>query len=79
MYIEMFLSANQSVLEEHLGFLQVGKSSGQPYSVQPLMFMQKVYVALDEPDGVAGVVAVRNSEPTMQEEIIEFESTGDLC
>jgi serine/threonine-protein kinase ATR len=59
MYIEMFLSANQSVLEEHLGFLQ------------------KVYVALDEPDGVAGVVAVRNSEPTMQEEIIEFESTGN--
>lgn len=26
MYIEMFLSANRSVLEEHLGFLQVAKS-----------------------------------------------------
>ena len=31
---------------------------------------------LDEPDGVAGVVAVRNSELTIQEEIFEFESTG---
>lgn len=37
---------------------------------------QKVYVALDEPDGVAGVAAVRNSEPALQEEIVEFESTG---
>ena len=35
-----------------------------------------MYVALDEPDGVAGVAAVRNSEPSIQEEIIEFESTG---
>ena len=26
MYIEMFLSANRSVLEEHLGFLQVDMS-----------------------------------------------------
>ena len=37
---------------------------------------QKVYVALDEPDGVAGVAAVRSSEPALQEEIVEFESTG---
>ena len=35
-----------------------------------------MYVALDEPDGVAGVAAVRNLEPSLQEEIIEFESTG---
>ena len=42
------------------------------------MFTQKVYAALDEPDGVAGVVAVRNSEPTMEEEIIEFESAGEF-
>ena len=33
-------------------------------------------MALDEPDGVAGVVAVRNAEPSIQEEIVEFESTG---
>lgn len=33
---------------------------------------------LDEPDGVAGVVAVRNSELTIQEEIFEFESTGNF-
>ena len=40
--------------------------------------MQKVYVALDEPDGVAGVAAVRKSEPSLHEEIVEFESTGNI-
>ena len=30
MYIEMFLSANNSILEEHLGFLQVSKSCDTP-------------------------------------------------
>ena len=40
--------------------------------------LQKVYVALNEPDGVAGVAAVRNSEPSIHNEIIEFESTGNL-
>jgi serine/threonine-protein kinase ATR len=42
-----------------------------------LGFLQKVYLALDDPDGLAGVVAVRNSEPSVQEEIIELESTGN--
>ena len=40
------------------------------------VFEQKVYVALDEPDGVAGVAAVRTSEPALYDEIVEFESTG---
>ena len=35
-----------------------------------------MYVALDEPDGVAGVAAVRTSEPALHDEIVEFESTG---
>ena len=35
-----------------------------------------MYVALNEPDGVAGVATVRNSEPSIHDEIIEFESTG---
>jgi serine/threonine-protein kinase ATR len=35
-----------------------------------------VYVALDEPDGVAGVAAIRNADPSLQEEIMECESTG---
>ena len=40
------------------------------------IWLQKVYVALDEPDGVAGVAAVRHSEPSLYEEIVEYESTG---
>ena len=40
--------------------------------------VQKVYVAMDEPDGVAGVAAVRKSEPSLHEEIVEFESTGNI-
>ena len=35
-----------------------------------------MYVALDEPDGVAGVAAIRNADPSLHEEIMEYESTG---
>ncbi|KAH6938320.1 hypothetical protein HPB50_008589 [Hyalomma asiaticum] len=40
---------------------------------------QKVYVALDEPDGVAGVAAVRNSQPSLEEQIIEHQAMGKLA
>ena len=41
------------------------------------MFLsQKIYVALDEPDGVAGVAAVRTTEATLNEQILQYESTG---
>ena len=39
---------------------------------------QKIYVALDEPDGVAGVAAVRTTEATLNEQILQYESTGDV-
>ena len=76
MYLEIFLSANEPVLQDHLGFLQVN-TSRVLFRSAIAVFLQKVYVALDEPDGVAGVVAVRNSEPSIQEEMVEFESTGN--
>ena len=37
---------------------------------------QRIYVALDEPDGVAGVAAVRTTEATLNEQILQYESTG---
>lgn len=44
-----------------------------------LQLLQKVYVALDEPDGVAGVAAVRNSQPSLEEQIIEHQAMGKLA
>ena len=49
---------------------------GSTYAGFLTFFQQKVYVALDEPDGVAGVAAVRHSESSLYEEIVEYESTG---
>lgn len=31
---------------------------------------------LGEPDGVAGVAAIRQEEPSLKEQIIEYEATG---
>ena len=39
--------------------------------------LQKIYVVLDEPDGVAGVAAMRTSEPSLSEQILQYESTGE--
>lgn len=38
-----------------------------------------MYVALDEPDGVAGVAAVRNSQPSLEDQIIEHQAMGELA
>lgn len=43
-----------------------------------LGFLQKLYVALDEPDGVAGVCAIRDHEPSLEENITAYEATGRL-
>ncbi|KAK4290974.1 hypothetical protein Pmani_036168 [Petrolisthes manimaculis] len=37
-----------------------------------LCFLQCIYVSLDEPDGVAGVVAVRQDEPTLDQQVIQY-------
>ncbi len=41
-----------------------------------LCMFQELYVALNEPDGVLGVSAIRKEEPTLREQIMEHESIG---
>ncbi|XP_033108232.1 serine/threonine-protein kinase ATR-like isoform X2 [Anneissia japonica] len=43
-----------------------------------LGFLQKIYIAMDEPDGVTGVSAVRKGEPSLREQIFDHESIGQL-
>ncbi|XP_032809792.1 serine/threonine-protein kinase ATR [Petromyzon marinus] len=43
-----------------------------------LAFLQTLYVAMDEPDGVAGVTALRKEEPSLHEQTLEHESIGQL-
>ncbi|EDO46300.1 predicted protein, partial [Nematostella vectensis] len=43
-----------------------------------LGFLQSIYVALDEPDGVVGVAAIRTKKATLHEQILEHESAGQL-
>ncbi|XP_038072304.1 serine/threonine-protein kinase ATR-like [Patiria miniata] len=45
---------------------------------QQLGFLQKLYIALDEPDGVLGVSAIRQETPTLHEQILDHESRGNL-
>ena len=41
-----------------------------------LGFIQKLYIALDEPDGVAGVAASRKQQPSLHEQILDQKSSG---
>ncbi|KAF7243227.1 Serine/threonine-protein kinase atr, partial [Varanus komodoensis] len=43
-----------------------------------LGFLQKLYAAMHEPDGVQGVSAIRKAEPSLREQILEHESIGLL-
>ncbi|RXM36849.1 Serine/threonine-protein kinase ATR [Acipenser ruthenus] len=43
-----------------------------------LSFLQSLYAAMHEPDGVTGVNAVRKEEPSLTEQILEHESIGLL-
>ena len=43
---------------------------------QKLGFLQQIYDALNDSDGVAGVAAIRASESSLQEQILQYESTG---
>ncbi|KAK8381931.1 hypothetical protein O3P69_015148 [Scylla paramamosain] len=43
-----------------------------------LHFLQCIYVSLDEPDGVAGVAAIRREDPSLEEQVIQHEATGQL-
>ncbi|KAK4296209.1 hypothetical protein Pmani_031277 [Petrolisthes manimaculis] len=37
-----------------------------------LCFLQCIYVSLAEPNGVAGVAAVRHDEPTLDQQVIQY-------
>ncbi|KAF7692277.1 serine/threonine-protein kinase ATR isoform X2 [Silurus meridionalis] len=43
-----------------------------------LSFLQALYAAMHEPDGVKGVNALRKEEPSLREQILEHESIGLL-
>ncbi|KAJ3613478.1 hypothetical protein NHX12_019727 [Muraenolepis orangiensis] len=43
-----------------------------------LTFLQTLYAAMHEPDGVRGVNALRREEPSLREQILEHESSGLL-
>ncbi|KAJ8409535.1 hypothetical protein AAFF_G00229360 [Aldrovandia affinis] len=43
-----------------------------------LTFLQTLYAAMHEPDGVRGVNALRKEEPSLREQILEHESIGLL-
>ncbi|XP_057715300.1 serine/threonine-protein kinase ATR [Corythoichthys intestinalis] len=43
-----------------------------------LTFLQTLYAAMHEPDGVRGVNALRQEEPSLREQILEHESIGLL-
>lgn len=42
------------------------------------VWIKKLYAAMHEPDGVAGVSAIRKAEPSLKEQILEHESIGLL-
>ncbi|XP_064474884.1 serine/threonine-protein kinase atr-like [Ornithodoros turicata] len=43
-----------------------------------LPFLQRIYVALDEPDGIAGVAAARCGRPSLDDQIVEHQAMGRL-
>jgi len=43
-----------------------------------LEFLQKIYFSLDEPDGIVGVGATRKHATSLQQQIVEHESSGKL-
>lgn len=40
--------------------------------------LQRIYVSLDEPDGVAGVAAIRQEDPSLDEQVIQHVATGRM-
>lgn len=54
-------------------------ASGMPQNApESLDFLLKLYVAVDEPDGVAGIIAVQNVPLSLEQQILAFESVGRL-
>lgn len=39
-------------------------------------FLQEIFVGLNDVDGVSGAAAFRSSQPSMQEQILQYQSIG---
>ena len=48
------------------------------YCIMDSVYLQQLYVKLDEPDGVAGITAIKHTQPTLSEQILAYESIG-MC
>ncbi|XP_076342734.1 serine/threonine-protein kinase ATR-like isoform X2 [Tachypleus tridentatus] len=59
-------------------YLELSIKNNQESSRLQLPFLQKLYILLDEPDGVAGVAASRQEDPTLHDLILGHEATGSL-
>jgi len=63
----------------HEVYVRSSTSSGLPRNApESLDFLLKLYVAVDEPDGVAGIIAVQNVPLSLEQQILAFESVGRL-
>jgi serine/threonine-protein kinase ATR len=59
-------------MEDHLKGLEESSAKFQ----STVGFLQNVYAALDEPDGVAGLSVLRMSEASLEEKVLELEMGG---
>ena len=41
--------------------------------------VQQLYVSLGEPDGVAGITAMQPAPPTLSQQIVQYESLGQMA
>lgn len=77
MYLESYLNDIPSAIEPSLGFLQVlWTLFSYTTTVVNGFLLQKIYISLDDNDGVAGVAAKRKSGSALRELTLEYESVG---
>ncbi|XP_076341270.1 serine/threonine-protein kinase ATR-like [Tachypleus tridentatus] len=58
-----------------LMYLELSIKNNPESSRLQLAFLQKLYILLDEPDGVAGVAASHQEDPTLHDLILGHEAT----
>ncbi|KAB1283311.1 Serine/threonine-protein kinase ATR [Camelus dromedarius] len=66
------------VQEEYERAMNQGKQAITIHMRNAGLSLGKLYAAMHEPDGVAGVSAIRKAEPSLKEQILEHESIGLL-
>uniref|UniRef100_A0A1X7V7W3 non-specific serine/threonine protein kinase n=1 Tax=Amphimedon queenslandica TaxID=400682 RepID=A0A1X7V7W3_AMPQE len=58
-------------------FQQFLKSCPSDIIQKNLKFLQEIFVGLNDVDGVSGAAAFRSSQPTIQEQILQYQSIGN--